>query len=152
MSRINSLKIKAKLLQKLKRKSGKEIRLKEAYQIIAQSAGYTSWRSMKESVDRHAAFRPPNTALPYWNNWYSTYEEAKSHMKQGSDFLIPYEDQYFLCGLDYIIALGIPEDDEDLGLVGNDWFAPKDFEALDRLVKKVGANDDVRGGSSPCSE
>ncbi|MCB0379525.1 MAG: hypothetical protein KDD33_13620 [Bdellovibrionales bacterium] len=137
MSRIDSLKIKAKLLQKSKQKHGKPIQLKEAYNIIAKSAGYTSWREMKETVGQYDLFRPSGVSLPYWNNWYSTYEEAKMYQRKKSDYLLPHEQQFFLCGIDYIEALGIDRDDPDLKLVGTDWFVPKDTEAFARIKSKI---------------
>lgn len=137
MSRINSLKIKAKLLQKSKLKLGKSIPLKDAYSIIAKSAGYTSWQAMKEDIEQYALFRPSGVSLPYWNNWYSTYEEAKSYLRKNSDYLLPYEQQFFICGIDYIEALGIDREDPDLKLVGFDWFAPKDSKALARIKLKI---------------
>ena len=137
MSRMESLKIKAKLLQKSKKKSGKSIQLKEAYEIIARSAGYADWRSMKKDVEKYKIFRPSKANLPYWNNWYSTYEEAKTHLSKASEYLLPFEGKFFLCGSDYIEALGIAPDDQDLKLVGNDWAFPKDEEALTRIVSKI---------------
>ena len=137
MSRINSLKIKAKLLQKAKAKAGKPIQLKDAYEIIAKTAGYDSWRQMKKEIEAYAVFRPGNAGLPYWHNWYSTYEEAKSYLNRPTDFLIPFEGKYFLCGADYVEALGLSLDDSDLKLVGNDWASPKDDEAFERVLGKI---------------
>ncbi len=140
MSRISSLKIKAKLLQKSKHKLGKPIRLKDAYNIIAKSAGYTSWREMKESVEQYALFRPSGISLPYWNNWYDSYKDAKKYQRTNSDFLLPYEQQFFLCGIDYIEALGINRNDPDLELVGKDWFSPKNRDAFERIKSKIRGN------------
>ncbi|MEZ4871083.1 MAG: glyoxalase superfamily protein [Bdellovibrionales bacterium] len=137
MCRIESLKIKAKLLQKSKKKNGKPIQLKEAFEILAKASGYSNWRAMKESVDQYSLFRPQGVSLPYWNNWYSSYEEAKQHQKKNSDYLIPYEQQFFLCGIDYIEALGIDRNDPDLALVGYDWFAPQDKDAFQRIKAKI---------------
>ena len=137
MSRLASLKIKAKLLQKAKLKSGKPIALKEAYVILAKSAGYESWREMKNNIEQYALFRPSGASLLYWNNWYSTYEEAKSHQKEGTDFLLPHEQHFFLCGKDHIEALGIPPEDSDLKKVGTDWHFPKDKVAFERLKEKI---------------
>lgn len=137
MSRIQSLKIKAKILQKNKAKAGKAIRLKEAFEIVAKSAGYHCWRSMKQDVERHAVYRPSGVSLPYWNNWYRSYEEAKAFLREGVDFLLPFENQFFICGVDYLEALGIAKDDPDIGLVGSDWVTPKDQLAWERLIAKI---------------
>ena len=137
MSRLSSLKIKAKLLQKAKKNSGSPIPLKEAYEIIAKSAGHPSWRHMKEVLERHSLFRPKGISLPYWNNWYADYKQAKKHLRSSQDYLLPYEEQFFICKSDYIEALGISTNDPDLKLVGNDWYNPKDQEAFSRLLKKI---------------
>lgn len=144
MSRLEYLKIKAKLLQKSKKKSGKQIKLKEAYEIIAKSAGYGSWREMKSQVEKFASLRPSNS-MPYWNNWYSSYEEAKQHLKQPSYYLLPFENQFFICEIDYIEELGISRNDPDLSLVGHDWVSPQNTEALERLLKKVKAKQTSGG-------
>lgn len=144
MSRLESLKIKAKLLQKSKKKLGIVIQLKEAYNIIAKSAGFNSWREMKESIDQYALFRPSNLSLPYWNNWYASYEEAKKYHQKNTDYLLPYEQQFFICGIDYIEALGINQDDPDLALVGNDWIAPQNVEAFERIKSKIRAHKVVK--------
>ena len=137
MSRLESLKIKAKLLQKSKRRSGKSIKLKEAYNIIAKSSGFNSWRAMKSCVEEYAIFRPPGRGLPYWNSWYSSYEEAKRYLNRNTQYLLPYEKQFFLCEVDYIEALGIDKKDPDLQLVGADWVCPKDLRAFERIKQKV---------------
>ena len=144
MSRVESLKIKAKLLQKSKKKLGIIIKLKEAYGIIAKSAGFGSWREMKESIDQYALFRPAKVSLPYWNSWYASYEEAKKYHRKNTEYLLPYEQQFFLCGLDYIEALGIDLDDPDLALVGTDWFAPKNVEAFERIKANIRAHKEVK--------
>lgn len=137
MSRLDSLRKKAKLLQKSKKKAGKPIQLKEAYLIVARAAGYSSWQDMKEVVQLHEAFRPSNMTLPYWDDWYPTYQDARKNLKKKNQFLLPYENQFFICGINYIEVLGLDKDDSDLALVGNDWVYPKDEDAFQRLIVKL---------------
>ncbi len=138
MSRITSLKIKAKLLQKQKKKSGIAIKLKEAYHILAKASGYSSWQAMKSHLEEHEMFESiaNNHLSSYPKKWHSSYEEAKASLKDG-EFLIPYGHQYFICGAYDIQMLGIFLDDSDLVLVGDDWSAPKNPEAGKRLFKKL---------------
>ena len=49
----------------------------------------------------------------------------------------PFENQFLICGIDYIEALGISKYDHDLVLVGNDWVASNTSEAFERIVKKI---------------
>ena len=139
MSRLDSLKIKAKMLQKAKLRKGLKIKLKQAYAILAKSAGYSSWREMKMSIEESSVFRPSGVSLPYWNNLYTDYKEAKEHMTN-KQYLLPYEGHYFLCESDYIESLGIDLFDEDLKKVGKDWINPEDVRAFQRLTDKIKSN------------
>ena len=77
-SRIDSLKIKAKLLQKAKKRAGNPIPLKDAFAIQASKSGCTSWREMKATLELHEILRPRHSSA-LWSVWYATYEEAKAH-------------------------------------------------------------------------
>ncbi len=135
-TRIESLKIKAKLLQKAKKRLGKPIQLKQAYEIIAKSAGFSSWRELKGVLDDTECFCPPK-GRTYWNTWYSSYEKALAHLDKDGGYLLPYQRHYFICDSHYIESLGIAKDDSDLQKVGVNWVEPKDPEAWIRLLKKI---------------
>ncbi|WP_408098014.1 hypothetical protein ACJVC5_03565 [Peredibacter sp. HCB2-198] len=137
-SSIDSLKIKAKLLQKAKRKQGQEIALKDAYGIIAKTAGYSSWKEMKDEYEAADVLNPPRWSAQ-WKTWYSSKEEALKHLR-GEAYLIPYHKECFICDSNYISALGILPDDPDLLKVGSDWSSPKDLKAWARLLQKIKAN------------
>jgi hypothetical protein len=134
-SSLQSLKIKAKLLQKAKKKSGKEFALKDAFSLLAKTANYNSWKEMKDSYEESDIFNPPKWCAQ-WKTWFSSREEALQHMKN-EDYLIAYRKQFFICDSDYILALGIESSDSDLSLVGHDWTAPKDKKAWENLVEKI---------------
>lgn len=134
--RIESLKIKAKLLQKAKQRSGAKFALKDAYEIIARAAGYASWREMKADVDEHEVLRPKR-ASALWNVWYASYDEGKAHVKKHGGFLLPYQKQFFVCDDDYVKSLGLALNDADLKAVGHDWVKPKDRAAWNRLLGKI---------------
>lgn len=135
-SSIDSLKIKAKLLQKAKMKAGKEFSLKEAYTLIAKTAGYSSWKAMKDDYEMADILNPPRWSA-LWKIWFSSKEEALQHMTADSKYLIPYRNQFFVCDANYLNALGVAEDDQDLQKVGNDWSSPKDKAAWKRLINKI---------------
>ena len=133
---IESLKIKAKLLQKAKQKSQPDFKLKEAFEILAKAAGFSSWREWKEVLDEHQIFSPPGAAI--WHVWYSNLEEAHLHLTTTTDtFLIPYQKHFFICDQNYLAALGLDTHDVDLLLVGRNWAAPTDYQAWERLLKKI---------------
>ena len=134
--RIQSLKIKAKLLQKAKKKAGKPVPLKDALHLLATHAGYPSWRALKESVEKTVDLRPVQ-ASAYWNTWYATHEEARRHVDAGGGYLLPFERQFFVCDINYVEALGVTKDDPDLALVGVDWTMPADQSAWIRLLEKI---------------
>jgi hypothetical protein len=136
VSRLDALKIKAKLLQKAKFRAGISMALKDAYEILAKTAGFSSWREMKSTLDTHEILRPPG-ASALWNVWYGSYEEAKNHVQEHGGFLLPYQKQFFVCDENYILSLGIPIDDPDLEKVGRDWVTPKDSTAWKRLLGKI---------------
>ena len=135
-SRIDSLKIKAKLLQKAKKRAGKPIALKDAFAILATKSGFTSWREMKATIELHEVLRPPH-ASALWNTWYGTYEAAKAHLLDQGGFLLPYQKQFFICDENYIQSLGLPLDDPDLAKAGPNWVEPLDMGAWARLLSKL---------------
>jgi hypothetical protein len=135
-SSIESLKIKAKLLQKAKKKKQESFSLKEAFSLIAKVAGYSSWKRMKDAYELADILNPPRWSA-LWKIWFSSKEEALKHMTAETNYLIPYRDQFFICDINYLNALGILEDDQDLLKVGNDWSAPKDKAAWNRLIDRI---------------
>ncbi|MDX1490579.1 MAG: hypothetical protein R3332_04795 [Pseudohongiellaceae bacterium] len=135
VSTIESLRIKAKLLQKSKARSGKSIALKEAYALIATTAGYQSWQEMKSVVEMHELIRPKHFSMT--SIWYSTYQEGKTHIDEHGGYLLPYQKQYFVCKPPYLQALGLELEDPDLDKVGTDWAKPADDAAFGRLLDKI---------------
>lgn len=134
-SSIESLKIKAKLLQKAKKKVGIQFPLKDALATLAKTAGYASWKEMKDDYELADLLNPPRWSA-LWKVWFSNKEEALKHLTPES-YLLPYRSQYFICDLNYLSALGISADDSDLLKVGKDWSAPLDKEGWKRLKEKL---------------
>lgn len=137
VSSVNSLKIKAKLLQKSKRRKGHSIALKDSFAIIAKAAGYSSWKEMKDSYKIGDILNPPQWGAQ-WKVWFSSEEEARDHHQAcPGTFLVPYRKHFFVCDMNYINALGIFENDSDLQKVGRDWTSPKNEEAWARMLEKM---------------
>lgn len=135
---LESLKIKAKLLQKAKKKAGKPILLKEALEKIATQSGYKSWRELKSNFEMTTHFMIPG-ASAYWKTWYADYDQAKKHLKESKGYLLPYRKQFFICDVHYIEALGIDSESPLLKAVGRNWVEPKDLKAWSRLIQKISA-------------
>lgn len=135
-SRIESLRIKAKLLQKAKLRAGKPFALKDAFALIAKTSGFSSWQAMKATLEGHEALRPAH-ASALWSVWYNSYDEGKAHLRAHGGFLLPYQNQCFVCDADYIVNLGLRLDDPDLARVGPDWVAPVDQGAWHALLGKI---------------
>ncbi len=135
-TRIESLKIKAKLLQKAKQKAGKPIQLKAAFATLARAAGFDSWQDLKQTLEQNQPLCPPGHSA-HWKVWYASYDEAKTHLREHGGYLLPYLKDFFICNEDYIRFLGIEEGDTDLARVGKNWAEPVDYEAYQRLLKKV---------------
>jgi hypothetical protein len=138
-SSIDSLKIKAKLLQKAKKKRNINISLRQAFSVIAKTAGYVSWKEMKDAYEIADLLNPPRWSS-MWKIWFSSKKEALRHLKGSEKYLLPYLDQFFICDADYISALGVPPNDKDVLAVGNDWSNPSDQYAWRRLINKMKAH------------
>lgn len=135
-TRLESLKIKAKLLQKAKKKSGVEIALKEALDQIAKLSGFENWRDLKENFEENNHFEI-SMSPAHWHVWYAKYDEALKHLRESGGFLLPYQKHFFICNEDYIKELGLEINDADLLKVGQNWVEPKDLEAWARLKQKI---------------
>lgn len=136
---IESLKIKAKLLQKIKKNAGKPIQLKDAFDILAKASGFKSWRELKELFEATEHYCPKGSSAR-WKVWYKSYDQAEAQLKAGDGFLLPYRDHFFICDFDYVHFLGIERDDTDLKNVGRNWVEPNDAEAFFRLNQKIRRN------------
>ena len=131
-----SLRIKAKLLQKAKKKSGTNILLKDAFAILAKTAGFASWQDLKATLEANQIFCP-NGHSAIWKNWYASYEMALSDLTATENYLIPYQKEFFICDQNYIQFLGLQIEDADLLKVGHNWVQPKDMKSFERLIKKI---------------
>ncbi|PIK13984.1 hypothetical protein [Halobacteriovorax sp. JY17] len=133
-SSVDSLKIKAKLLQKAKKSKGEEIALKEAFKIIAESAGYNSWKDLKDSYELADLVNPPRWSAQ-WKKWFSTKEEALEFLKS-DEFILPYRKQFFVCDRDYLSGLDVDPDSTDFKCLGNDWTSDLAVKTLQDKLQK----------------
>ena len=136
MSKIESLRVKAKLLQKAKRKAGKEIQLKEAFSIIAKTAGFNSWNEYKSSIE-NSYFLARGDKGSSLHLWFRNYEEAKEYLNENGGFLFQLEKDFVIVSEEDLIAFGVKPSDPDLLKVGNDFYKPEDTEAMERVLERL---------------
>ena len=125
------------------RKDG--LRLKHALSVIAIEHGYASWNDLKHYLEKRDAIRDKRAYTPLYprrcagflNEWYASYEVARSHLEQVGGYLLPYKQHFFLCKRDYIEVLGLDPDDEDWERIGWDWAKAADRDAWERLNSKL---------------
>ncbi|MCO4780826.1 MAG: hypothetical protein KC646_00775 [Candidatus Cloacimonetes bacterium] len=97
MISLNKVKTQAKLLAK---QDG--IKLKEAFELLAQQANHKDWKSYKDSLDidwyaKHS---------PFLNQWFAHYDEASKYLQESGGYLLSYKGQYFIAQKEYITHLG----------------------------------------------
>lgn len=136
-SRIESLKTRAKLLQKAKIKNGTPMRLKDALNKIASLSGFENWRDLKHTLDTNDILLQFGKGGPQGFPWFKSYEEACQYRDQTNGILIPYQKDFFVADDDYLKAFGLDSENEDLKKVGRNWAEPKDAAAWERLLKKL---------------
>lgn len=105
-----------------------EIKRKHALTVIAIEKSFKSWLALKSQL--------PFIIVGFLNKWFVSYNEARFHLESDGGFLLPYKNQYFICGSNYIKQLGLNPNDSDWKLIGYDWANPSDQKAWQRLYKK----------------
>lgn len=136
-SRIESLKTRAKLLQKSKAKNGEQIQLKEALNKIANLSGFENWRDLKHTLEVNDLLINPRGRGPQTLPWFKSYEEALAFRDKSDGILVPYQKDFFVADEDYLKALNLDAQDPDLLKVGRNWAAPKDKAAWERLLQRM---------------
>ncbi len=113
---------------------------KHALTVVALEQNFQSWAELKQTLD---SLHPKVNLYPsrcggFLNEWYGSYETAKEALDKQlldkeSSYLLPYKSQFFICGADYIIALGLDPDDTNWQAIGYNWAKPKDETAWQEL-------------------
>ncbi|MGZ3692618.1 MAG: hypothetical protein ACXVAX_14005 [Pseudobdellovibrio sp.] len=137
-TRLEHLRNKAKFLQKAKKKSGKPIQLKEAFNIIAKASGFGSWQDLKETLDANEVFCPHGHSS-IWKTWYSSYEQAVHELKKTDGYLLPYVKDFFICDQNYLSFLGVDPQSSLVKEVGRNWVEPQSTKALQEVIKLIKA-------------
>ena len=109
------------------------LKRKTALNIVAFEQGWNSWA---ELVKRYDTRWYPNNS-PFTLNWFSSYQEAKTYQQAVSGFLLPYQNQFFVCDHHYIEWLGLDAQDENWNLINFDAAQSSHERALSQLRKKL---------------
>ena len=104
------------------------IKRKDALAVIAMENGFPSWVELKTQI--------PFIRAGYLNQWFASYDDARSYLHAQGGYLLPYKNQYFICDRAYIANLGLDPGDPDWALIEYDWANPRDKKAWQRLYKK----------------
>ena len=105
-----------------------DVKRKSALAVIAFEKKFSSWTELKCQL--------PFIRGGFINQWFKSYEDAKSYLQSNGGFLLPFQKQFFVCDRDYIHYLGFNPDDNDWKLIEFDWAKPINKAAWQRLYKK----------------
>jgi len=103
MKSIIEAKKRARLLGK-----SKNIKLKEALELVAVENDFTSWKDYKNSLDTFWYEKSSS----FLNHWFSTHSEASEYRKEYGGYLLTYKGQYFVASAQYIEHLGLDAKDD----------------------------------------
>ena len=120
------------------------VQLKHALTVIALEGGYSSWRTLKatlqapsETIPRDPGREMYEPALGvFLNRWFARYEDARESREQLGGYLLPFDRQYFVCEEEGIRVLGLDPHDPCWERIGWDWVKPADPEAMSQLRAK----------------
>lgn len=110
-----------------------QIQLKHTLAIVANEHGFSSWINLKNyfSFTSLTKFNPNGGG--FFNQWFSSYSEAKAVLQQTGGHLLPYKNQFFICESGYIEYVGLNEQPLDWQAINYNWIEPADMEAWQRL-------------------
>lgn len=109
-----------------------KIQLKHCLACIASQYGFNSWANCKFYFEHTqlTAFTPRGG---FFNQWFSNYQEAKEILKTSGGYLLPYQQQFFICEGGYIDYLGLNPADPNWEKIGYNWVEPQDIGAWQEL-------------------
>lgn len=81
----------------------KNIKLKQALEIIAQENNFPSWKDYKNSLDTFWY----SQSSAFLNHWFTSHRDARDHQQKHGGYLLTYQGHYFVASAEYIEHLGI---------------------------------------------
>jgi len=112
---------------------------KHALTVVALEQSFKSWAELKQTLDKlHPTVNLyPSRCGGFLNEWHSSYDAAKVALSERGGYLMPYKTQFFICGRDYITALGLDPEDTNWERIGYDWAKPQDDKAWQALFAQL---------------
>jgi len=112
--------IEAKKLANILSKE-KNIKLKQALELLARQNSFSTWKEYKDSLD---TFWYEKSAS-FLNHWFTQHQEALDYQKKYGGYLLTYKGQYFVTSAEYIEHLGIDSKHQIWERIGFDGGTPK---------------------------
>lgn len=112
--------------------SAEDIQLKHCLGCLAADYGFANWANCKFYFE-HSQLSKFIPQGGFFNQWFSNYKEAKSILKTSGGYLLPYNEQFFICERGYIEYLGLNPDAEDWNKIAYNWVEPEDIRAWQKL-------------------
>ena len=109
------------------------LKRKTVLNIIALERGWESWAALAKRYD--SRWYPVGS--PFTLNWFSGYQEAQVCQQETSGFLLPYQNQFFVCNHHYIEWLGLSPQDDNWQKINFDAARPLNESALSQLTKQL---------------
>ncbi len=109
------------------------LKRKTALNIVALEHGWENWAALVKRYDTR--WYPINS--PFTLNWFSSYQEAKICQQEIAGFLLPYQNQFFVCNHHYIEWLGLDAQDDNWKKINFDAAHASHERALSQLTKKL---------------
>ena len=72
----------------------------------------------------------------FLNQWFTTYEDARTVREAEGGYLLPFKNQFFVTVAAGIVELGLDPNDPDWEHIGWDWVRPLDSGAWELLRDK----------------
>lgn len=113
-----------------------QIQLKHALAVIANEHGFSSWVNLKNYFLLTGLTKFSPNGGGFFNQWFTSYSEAKQMLQQTGGYLLPYKNQFFICESGYIEYIGLIEQISDWQAINCNWIEPTDMEAWQRLSNR----------------
>ena len=131
MKSIIEFKKQAKILSK-----EKNVKIKEALEIISKQNGFLDWKAFRNSLDTFWYEK----SSPFLTSWFTTHAEAINQKSANGGFLLTYKVKYFISDADYIKYLGIDPEAEIWKVIENYVSSSNSLDKMYEYLKENNSN------------
>ncbi len=114
----------------------KDIKLKQALELLAKKNNFSTWKDYKNSLDTFWYQKSSS----FLNHWFTLHQEALDYQKQYGGYLLTYKGQYFVASAEYIEHLGI---DSRADIWKSIDFDISSSNAFDKMYEYLNSNREV---------